>query len=210
MIISYHGAQCFKVSFGDTTLAFDPISRASTLKGAKFGADIAFISLNHPDMNGHEQATLGDREPVVISGPGEYEISGIFARGIASVSTYGGVERINTIYMLTFEGMKLCFMGAHGQPDLPQEVKSLSDDIDILFLPIGGNGVLTPAEAHKLAVKLEPKIIIPMHFGDIGEKGALAEFLKEEGSENTKPLDKLTLKKKDLDGKQGEVIVLSQ
>ena len=27
MVITYHGGQCFKVSFGDTTLAFNPISK---------------------------------------------------------------------------------------------------------------------------------------------------------------------------------------
>jgi hypothetical protein len=40
MIITFLGAESFKVSFGDTTLAFNPISKDSTLKSAKFGADI--------------------------------------------------------------------------------------------------------------------------------------------------------------------------
>ena len=35
------------------------------------------------------------------------------------------------------------------------------EDIDILFLPIGDEGTLDAAKANKLAVALEPKIIIP-------------------------------------------------
>jgi superfamily II helicase len=42
----------------------------------------------------------------------------------------------------------------------------------------------------------------------VGDKNALKTFLKEEGSEDVKPVEKLTLKKKDLEGKEGEVVVL--
>ena len=207
MVITYHGASFFKITFGDTTLAFNPIGKASKLKGPKFGADIAFVSLNHPDMNGAEQVEHSGRQPFVVSGPGEYEISGIFARGFASTSNYGGEKRINTIYVLKFEGMKLCFLGGLDTKELPQEAKELMDDVDILFVPIGGKGVLEPADAHGLGVKIEPRIIIPMLYD--GAKDMLSAYLKEEGQEGTKPVEKLTLKRKDLDGKSGEVVVLS-
>ena len=82
------------------------------------------------------------------------------------------------------------------------------DGIDILFVPVGGDGVLDPAIAHKLAVAFEPKIIIPSHFAEVGEKDALKKFLKESGEESVKPIDKLTIKKKDVEGKEGEVVVL--
>ena len=84
------------------------------------------------------------------------------------------------------------------------------EDIDILFLPIGADGVLDAAKANKMAVALEPKIIIPMHYGDVGSDNALKKFLKESGEENVKPVDKLTIKKKDLENKEGEVMILSQ
>ena len=74
-------------------------------------------------------------------------------------------------------------------------------------MPIVGECVLEPAKAYKLAVSLEPKLIIPMHYGDIGMKDALKAFLKEAG-ENPSPVAKLTLKKKDLEGKEADVVVL--
>lgn len=208
MVISYHGAEFFKVTFGDTTLAFNPISKDSKLKSTKFGADVAFVTLNHQDMNGVAQVTHGEREPLVLDGPGEYEVAGIFARGYASDSHYDTDKRINTIYVLKFEGMKLCFLGALGSATLPPEAKEMMDNIDVLFVPIGGDGVLEPADAHSLAVKIEPKIIIPMHYGEVGIKEALKIYLKEEGAEAIKPIDRLTLKKKDLEGKNAEVVVL--
>ena len=44
MIITYQGAEFFKVQFGDTTLAFNPISKESKLKPTRFFADIASVT----------------------------------------------------------------------------------------------------------------------------------------------------------------------
>lgn len=212
MIITYLGLEAFKIQFGDTIIAVNPVSKESKQKSSRFGADIALISLNDPDFNGVEAVTHGDRKPFAITGPGEYEIKGIFIKGFKSESQYGlkaGSEetRINTVYSLALEGMNLCFLGGLNSKDLPAETKEALDDIDVLFVPIGGEGVLTPSLAYELAVKLEPKIIIPTHYENSSDKN-LKTFLKEAGEEATKAIEKLTLKKKDLDGKEGEVVVL--
>jgi L-ascorbate metabolism protein UlaG (beta-lactamase superfamily) len=210
MVITYMGGECFKVSQGDLTLSFNPPSKDSDLKVSRFGSDIVLTSLNHEDMNGVENASFGERLPFVVSGPGEYEVRGIQVRGFMSQSEYGSEKHLNTIYSVALEGMNLCFLGALNTNDLPQAAKQELDDIDILFLPIGGEGVLDHASAYKLAVGLEPKAIIPMHYGDMGAKDALKSFLKEAGSEDSKPMDKLTIKKKDLEGKEAEILVLSK
>lgn len=207
MVITYFGGEFFKVQFGDTVLAFNPISKDSKLKSSRFGADIALISANHPDFNGADQVTHGETKPFIISGPGEYETKGVFIKGFLSESEHGGDKLINTIYTVSLEGMNLCFLGALSSKELSNETNEAIDEIDVLFVPVGGEGVLSPADAYKLAVSLEPKLIIPMHYGDIGGKDALKVFLKEAG-EQVSPSDKLTLKKKDLEGKEGDVVVL--
>lgn len=208
MVITYYGMQFFKASFGDTIIAFDPISKDSKLKGAKFGANIVISSTNHPDMNGADNMSYGDKKPFSVFGPGEYEVGGIFIKGFATKTNYGGSEKSNTVYMVSMEDMNLVFLGALSESELPSGIKEELDDIDILFTPIGGDGVLSPAEAYKLAVKLEPKIIIPMHMEN-GSADALKKFLKEEGTDNGKPIEKLVIKKKDLTDKDGEIIVLA-
>ena len=82
------------------------------------------------------------------------------------------------------------------------------DEIDVLFVPVGGDGVLSPAKAHELAVSLEPKIIVPMHWSGIGQPKSLEAFLKAAGNGSEK-VDKLTLKKKDLAGRDGSIIVIT-
>lgn len=215
MIITYQGGQFFKVQFGDTILAFNPISKDSKLKQTRFGADIALITTSHPDFNGVDQVSHGDKKPFIINGPGEYEAKNIFIKGIMTESKYGigpkdeESKLINTIYTVSMENMNLCFLGALSSPDLKSSVVEAMDGIDILFVPVGGDGVLSPSDANKIAVTLEPKIIIPMHYGDIGQKDSLKMFLKEAG-ENPAPIAKLTIKKKDLEGKEGDIVVLDQ
>lgn len=212
MVITHHGGQCFKVTFGDFTLVFDPISKNGTLPGVRFGADIALVSRNHPDMNGIAEVTYGDKEAFAITGPGEYEKDGITIQGFLTKSQYalakGHTEAMNTVYAVKLEGMTLVHLGALSDTTLSLEAREAIDEIDVLFVPIGGDGVLDPAEAAKLATFLEPKIIIPMHWSGMGEAKALDAFLKEEGGDAEK-VDKLTLKKKDTTEKDGAIIVIT-
>ncbi len=204
MIITYHEGACIRAQVGETTVVFSPVSKGSKqLKATNFGADVAFISLNHPDMNGASEAGRGDKQPFVISGPGEYEVKDITAAGFATPSRYDGQERINTVYALTLDDLSILYLGALGGA-LPAEVLEM-DAPDILFVPIAGEGTLDAAEAEKLAVRLEAKIIIPIMY----EAKSLKQFLKEAGEEAVKPVDKLTIKPRDLAGKAGDVVVLS-
>jgi len=213
MVITHYGGEFIKITQGDSTLVFNPISKNSTLSSPKFGADIVLISTADKDFNGVGQVTRGDQEPFVVNGPGEYEVDKIFIKGFPSVSKYGGSERPNTIYMVTIEGMNICFLGALSLNDsgnnIDPKIFEDVDGIDVLFVPIGGEGVLTPAEAHRIGVKLEARIIVPMHYDGIGEKDSLKTFLKEGGAEKEKPVEKLTLKKKDVEGRVGDIVVLS-
>ncbi|MDP2652004.1 MAG: MBL fold metallo-hydrolase [bacterium] len=217
MVITHHGGQCFKVTLGDLTLVFDPIAKNATLPAVRFGADIALVARDHPDMNGVEEVTYGDKKPFAVTGPGEYERQGVVIQGFLSKSKYptspkatqdAVVEYVNTIYSVELEDMTLVHLGALADTELSKEARENIDEIDVLFVPVGGDGVLSPAKAHELAVSLEPKIIIPMHWSGIGQPKALETFLKEAGNGSEK-VDKLTLKKKDLIGRDGSILVLT-
>ena len=205
MILTYHEGACVRISAGDTTLVLGPVSKQSkNFKPTNFGADVAFVSFNHADMNGTEEAGRGDKQPVALLGPGEYEIKDITAVGFSSTSSYGGQKKINTVYSIHFDGLSVLYLGAQGEMNLPAEVLEM-DSPDVLIIPVGGAGSLTPAEAQKLSVKLEAKIVIPILYED----KTLKQFLKEAGEEGTKPVDKLTIKPRDVVGKENEVVVLS-
>jgi L-ascorbate metabolism protein UlaG (beta-lactamase superfamily) len=204
MVISYHGGQCFKVSFGGTTIAFNPIAKKSKLESVKFGADVAFVSMWHPDFNGVEQVTHGAKQPFVVEGPGEFEIGPVTARGFGIKTKYDKKDYYNTIFQVHLEDMNLVFLGALNDPEIDPKILSELGDIDVLFLPIGGGDMLEVPQASKLSVKLEAKLVIPMHY----DSATLKTFLKEEGNENIKPVDKLTLKRKDVRAMSGDVAIL--
>jgi L-ascorbate metabolism protein UlaG (beta-lactamase superfamily) len=205
MIITYYGKQFFKIAQGEMTLAFNPVSKSSKSGiSAKFGADIALISTNHPDYNGLEQVAHGDRVPFAITGPGDYEVREIFIKGVATESELGGKKYINTIYAFSLDGIKVAFLGTLSDDNISKEAREAIDGPDILFIPVGGGDMLDTKGAGKLASTLEPKMIIPMDYTD----GTLKAFLKELGEEKAEVMDKLTIKRKDLEGKDGEVVVL--
>lgn len=208
MIITHHKGEFIKVTFGDTVLAFNPVSKKSKISPTRFGADIALVSLNDADFNGIDEVSRNAKDQFVVQGPGEYEIQGVFVNGFPSKSEHSKDATINTIYAVRLEDMNLLFLGALSEKKPDLSIIEDMDSVDVLFVPIGGKGVLEAADAHSLAVALEAKVIIPIHYDGVGETGALKAFLKEAGAEDVKPVDKLTIKKKDLESKSGEVVVL--
>ncbi len=207
MIVTYYGKQFFKIQLGDKVIAYNPIGKDSKYKTSRFGADIVLSSLHHSDFSGVEQCAYGDREPALIQGPGEYEVGGIFIKGFSTETTYGGERKINTVYSVMFEGINLCFLGSLATADsLSREVKEGLGEIDVLFTPIGEIGMLTSANAYKLAISLDTKVVIPMDYEDT--KGAIETFIKEGGG-TAETMEKFTFKKKDLEGKEGSVVVVT-
>lgn len=163
MIVSFQGGESFRVSQGDLTLAINPQSKTS--------ADITLFT--------GKRSEVAEKSGFVIEGPGEYEVKDIFVKGF-----------MDRTFLITFEGMKLCFLGSEANQE---EI----DDVDILFVR---------PNAYKAAVALEPSLIIPMNY----DKSSLEQFLKEGGETKVEPIDKLVVKKKDLEGKEGEIVVLKQ
>jgi hypothetical protein len=208
MVINYDGIELVKITQGNITIAINPPSKKSKFSTTSFGSDVVLITANHPDFNGSENATRSEQIPFVVSGPGEYEVKELFIRGFPTKTNYDGKERINTVYIFQVDGINIGYFGALSETELSPEIKEELGDLDVAFVPIGGEGVLEPADAYQMIVKREPKIIIPIHYGEVGEKDALKKFLKEAGEGDLKSVEKLTLKKKDLEGKEGEIVVL--
>jgi L-ascorbate metabolism protein UlaG (beta-lactamase superfamily) len=191
MIVTYYGASCFKVQAGEIVLAFNPPSKESSFKSPRFAADAVFISNEDKDNNGRDSLS-GKKEnegPIVIDGPGEYEIKGVYIKGIKSPNG-------NTIYRMRFEDIVVCHLGNFAEKKLAPEIKEAVGSVDILFAPAGSGEV---------ANELEPKIAIPMNYKNNGE---IKKFSDEFGNGNPKPVDKLTIKKKDLTDKEMKVVAL--
>lgn len=204
MVISYYGAGMVKIGQGETTAVFNPIGESGLSGGrqVKFGADLALVSLNDKRYNGTENAARGERVPFVINGPGEYEVNDIFIKGFA---TPGPKSKINTVYSIILEGTNLVHLGALAEGEVPAKIIEELGSIDVLFVPIGNGELLSPKVAAKLATNLGSRLVIPV---DYDNEDQLKTFLKEFGADKPEVVESLTLKRKDILDKEGQVVVI--
>jgi len=215
MNIIWHGHSCFQISAtrgknNQVNVVIDPFSEETGLRLPKLEADIVLVTHNHQDHN-NIKAVSGS--PFLISGPGEYEVKNIFIQGIPSWhDEKGGEERgENTIFVLETEEMRICHLGDLGQKELTSEQLEQIGSIDILMIPIGGVYTISAKESIKIMSQIEPKIIIPMHYQIPKLKlklDGLDKFLKIMGIKTIEPLNKFTIKKKDLSEEEAKIIVL--
>ncbi|MDD5652098.1 MAG: MBL fold metallo-hydrolase, partial [Candidatus Moranbacteria bacterium] len=116
----------------------------------------------------------------------------------------------NTIFILETEDMKLCHMGDIGTELTPEQIER-AGEVDILIIPIGGKYTIDGKTAVRIAQKLEPAIIIPMHYKMGGLKIDVSdekEFCSEIGGCPKEKINKITLKKKDLEDKNMDVLLM--
>ncbi|MBI2640683.1 MAG: MBL fold metallo-hydrolase [Candidatus Sungbacteria bacterium] len=200
MVISWLGQACFKIQSGDLVIVIDPFSKDIGLTPPRFRADLVLVTHGHYDHSNSESLT---GEPLVITGPGEYEAKGVYVHGIQTFhdTTQGKERGLNTIYSIELEDMKLLHLGDFGENALREETLESVGDADIVMIPVGGKYTVDGEGAAKIVKQLEPRLVIPMHYKIPGLKIGLAgaeEFLKEMGAAKIEAQEKLVIKKRDV------------
>jgi len=135
-------------------------------------------------------ATNNENAVVNIEGPGEYELSDFAIRGIPvrrHIDTPDS-PKLSTIYRVEASGICLGVVG-NITPKLHDEQQESLGVLDLLIVPIGGNGyTLDATSAATLARTLDVKVVIPVHYNDVAIKYEVAQdeldvFVKEFGAE---------------------------
>lgn len=179
MIINWYGGSCYKLSTPDFAVVVDPESSGS---GSRLKGDLTIKT--ESDLENAVQNT----ETNLISGPGEYEFSGVKIRG----QRYGGEKGvIFTTYKVVFESIRFGFIPT-SLGELSEEAADVLSDVDVLFVPASDVGL-------KIVKRIAPKIAVP------GE-GDVKKFVSGLGRE-VEPEEKLVIKKKDLDSIEGIKVV---
>ena len=180
MELTWYGLSCFRMTErGQSTVVTDPYNGQVGLPPLKLKADILTISHDAPGHN-YEPAVTGHKH--ALRGPGEYEIGGVFVRGIMAPRK-STAERRNIIYIFEYNGLNVIHLGDLDKVPSQSQIDELGE-ANILLIPVGGGNTLNAAQAAELVSLLEPNLVIPMHYHmpqlsfPLGE---LDRFLKEMG-----------------------------
>ncbi len=161
MDISWYGHSCFRITErGQISVVTDPYSEAIGLPPLKLKADVVSISHDEPGHN-HVAAVRG--EPVVLAGPGEYEIGGLFISGIALHYVVDDRSRWNVAYLFRYDSLTVLHLGdlAH-VPD--QSTIEAIGEVNVVLVPVGGGNSLSANQAAEVIALIEPQFIVPMHY----------------------------------------------
>ena len=209
--IRYLGHSGFYVRTKTGRVIFDPFAPEVGFKMKKVEADVVFVSHGHYDHS-YVEGVGGD--PVIIFGPGEYEVKGVKGRGF---KTYHDKEKgtkrgENTVYLVQVEDVNLVHLGDLGHV-LDERIVEEMGEVEVLFVPVGGFYTMELSDVVKVIEQIEPRIIVPMHYKtkehaeEFKQVQGIKPFLQEMGVKDYQVVDKLVLKK---DTEVDKVVVMER
>ncbi|MEK7617946.1 MAG: MBL fold metallo-hydrolase [Patescibacteria group bacterium] len=204
MNIQYFGLSSFKITTKEAVIITDPFHKDSGLTPPRGAADILILA---DKTNKKYSAVSGiSGTPFMMDTPGEYDMKGITVNGIP----LNQEEKYVSVFLIESEDIRLLNLTHIKDWSMKEEEIENLGEIDILILPVGGNTVLSASQASKVVNEIEPKIVIPCHYkmaGLIFDLDNAEKFIKEMGGKKEE-MEKLTLKKKDLQEEESKVVVL--
>ena len=200
MEIVWYGHSCFRLSErGMATVVTDPYDTSIGYGPLQLTADIVTISHSAPGHS-HAAAIAGDKR--VISGPGEFEIGGVFITGIATGADRrpDDAGKRNTLYLFDFDGLTVGHLGDLDHVPTQTQVEALGA-VHVALVPVGGGGGLNASQAAEVVSLLEPAVVVPMHYKTDRltlKLDPVEKFLKEMGLSASKPEPVLKVSKSSL------------
>ncbi len=196
MELQYYGGNCIRINTKEASIVIDDNLEVLGLKSITKSDDIVLRTTYQDKQDKQEVLTIAQ--------PGEYEVSKVAIQGIparAHMDEEG--KQTATIFKLTTPEMRIAVVG-HIHPDLGEAELEAIGTVDLLVIPVGGGGyTLDATGALQVIKKIEPKVIVPVHYADAKIKyevpqAELADVLKNLSMEVHETVPKLKLKASDL------------
>jgi len=201
MEIRYLGWQSFRIQEGKLVVLTQPFSqkRTKTLFPKMKASVVLQIS---GETSGVESriSSLNRKEVFWVRGPGEYEANGVEILGFP-----GG-------YWFKMRNFELAFWWQWEEKAVRKLVENLPS-IDILFLRGDKNNGAFFRKIKKVVEKFSPSIIIPFCSPSVSKEELRNSrwskmFLDAFDQEDIKPVEKLVLKKEEMDNKELKMVLL--
>lgn len=192
MEIQFYGANCITISTKQARVVIDDNLQELGGKPVAKEGDILLYTGPHgdPALTPH----------LLIDHAGEYEVSNVAVYGIPVRGHIDEAGQQNaTAYKIIVDDTRI-FVTGHMYPELNERQLENIGVIDIMFVPVGGNGYTTDGVgAMQLIKKVEPKLVVPTHYADKGlsypvPQQTLEEALAHIAMEPHEAIDKLRVK----------------
>jgi L-ascorbate metabolism protein UlaG (beta-lactamase superfamily) len=200
MDIQFYGANCLSVSYKGARIVVDDNLADIGAKSITKSEDVALFT------NGSKEA----KARLLFDGPGEYEVSDISVIGISARGHMDEEGKSTATMFKLIAGDQSILITGHVYPELSESQLEKIGIVDVLIVPVGGNGyTVDPIGAIKLIKDIEPKLVVPTHYADKVLKFEvpqqdLSNALKEMAMEPKETVSKLKLKP----GEQSDVTQL--
>ncbi len=186
MQIQWTGLGSFRIQTSHSVIVTDPFADSVGVNMPKLKADITLVSDQTNELCNNTKRLSGDG--MTIDGPGEYEIKETFIYGIPAN---------NTLFVIEDDNISVGFLGALDSGLTSEQLGKL-EGVDILLLPVG---TLSKEQRAVVISQVEPRVIIPYLFKQPKikkELEPLESYMKEFGVKDVEPIEKYTIKDKDL------------
>lgn len=195
MDLQFYGANCLSLTHKGARIVIDDNLADLGGKSIIKADDVALFTGSH---GGADAARL------VFDGPGEYEVSDISVIGVPARAHIDEEGTSSATMFKLIVGDQSVLVTGHVYPELNDAQLEAIGIVDVLVVPVGGNGyTVDPVGALKLIKEIEPKLVVPTHYADSALKFPvpqqdLANALKELAMEPKETVSKLKVKPAEL------------
>jgi len=157
MDLQFHGANCIVLTYKGTRIVIDDNLADLGGKSVIKNDDVALFTGPHGGPSGAR---------IIFDSPGEYEVADISIIGIAARAHIDAEGQNATMFKFVVGDQSVLVTG-HILPELSDKQLEAIGIVDVMFVPVGGNGyTVDPIGALKLIKEVEPKLVIPTHYDD--------------------------------------------
>jgi L-ascorbate metabolism protein UlaG (beta-lactamase superfamily) len=154
------------------------------------------------------QVAPAEGDPMILTGPGEYEIRSVIIEGVRSTLIGEGdpVALRSTLWLYEAEDIRVAHLGGMGVAPTGTAMDILSM-ADVVFVPIGMPDALQGADAAKVVRAMAPSIVIPIGY-DPADEAALKTFVSAMAATAEPAVSRFTITKRDVTDDAKRVVLL--
>lgn len=154
--VKWHGHSCFSVTADGYTIVLDPFAPGSVpgLADLSLEANRVLCSHQHSDHGCTDVVTVTEKKSSPFS--------------VMKIDTYhddakGSTRGPNRIHILDAHGICIVHFGDLGCMLTAEQIDVLKK-ADVVMIPVGGFYTIDAAQAAEIVSKLNPQVVIPMHY----------------------------------------------